>query len=93
MMEIIQGSNIEETLEKMFAYIKTQIKNPALPNSGFALDSIMQLHISFHELQLTRGSSYIDLPVWVKGKKAVLNPKNEDNEMCFKWTVFAALHH
>ena len=60
-----------------------QIENPALPNSGFTLDSIMHLDISFHELQLTQGSSYIDLPAWIKGKKAVLNPKNEDNEGVF----------
>ena len=53
----------------------------------------MHLDISFHELQLTRGSSYIDLPAWIKGKKAVLNPKNEDDEECFKWTVITALHH
>ena len=32
MMEIFQGSNIEEILEKMFAYIKTQIENPACPS-------------------------------------------------------------
>ena len=33
MMEIFQGSNIEEILEKMFAYIKTQIENPKLAQS------------------------------------------------------------
>ena len=48
MMEIFQGSNIEKILEKMFAHIKTQIENPALPESGFTLDSIMHLDISFH---------------------------------------------
>ena len=56
MMEIFQGSNIEEILEKMFAYIKTQTENPKFPKSGFTLDSIMHLDISFHKLQLTRGS-------------------------------------
>ena len=40
MTEIFQGSNIEEILEKMFAYIKIQIENPALPESGFIIDSI-----------------------------------------------------
>ena len=29
MMEIFQGSNIEEILEKMFAYVKTQIREPS----------------------------------------------------------------
>ena len=53
MMEIFQGSDIEEILERIFAYIKTGIENPALPKSGFTLDSIIHLDISFYELQLT----------------------------------------
>ena len=93
MMEIFQGSNIDEILEKMFTYIKTQIENPALPKSGFTLDSIMHLDISFHELQLTRGSTYINLPAWIANKKAVINPQNQKDEECFKWAVIAALHH
>ena len=77
MVEIFQGSNIDEILEKMFTYIKTQIENPALPKSGFTLDSIMHLDISFHELQLTRGSTYTNLPAWIANKKAVINPQNQ----------------
>ena len=41
---------------------------------------------------LTQGSSYTELPEWIKSKKAVINPQNRDEE-CFKWTVIAALHH
>ena len=93
MMEIFQGSNIDEILEKMFTYIKTQTENPALPKSGFTLDSIMHLDISFHELQLTRGSTYINLPAWIGNKKAVINPQNQKDEECFKWAVITALHH
>ena len=26
-------------------------------------------------------------------QKAVINPKNENDEECFKWAVTAALHH
>ena len=92
-MEIFQGSNIGETLEKMFGYIKTGIEKPSLPKSSFTLGNIMHLDISFHELQLTRGRSYIDLLAWIANKKAVLNPRNEDDEVCFKWAGTAALHH
>ena len=91
MMEIFQGSNIEEILEQMFAYIKTQTENPKFPKSGFTLDSIIHLDISFHELQLTRGSSYIELPAWIANKKAVINPRNEEDEECFKWAVLRSV--
>ena len=43
----------------------------------------------FHQLNLTRGSSYLPLPNWLARKKAIINPKNEDQE-CFKWAVIVA---
>ena len=92
MTEVFQGSNVEEILKGMFAHIKTQTEHPALPKSGFTLDHIMHLDIDFHQLELTRGGSHIESPDWIASKKAVINPKNKDEE-CFKWAVIAALHH
>ena len=92
MTEIFQGSDAEGILKSMFAHIKTQVEHPALPKSGFTLDHIMHLDIDFHQLELTRGASHIELPKWIAEKKAVINPKNEDEE-CFKWAVVASLHH
>ena len=33
--------------------------------------------------------SYIELPDWVKIKKCCINPKNKDDDECFKWAVTA----
>ena len=52
----------------------------------------MHLHIYFHELLLTLGSSYFKLLGWISKEKAVMNTKNND-EQYFKWAVFAASHH
>ena len=52
----------------------------------------MNLYINFHKLALTRGGSYIELPKWLKNRKAVINPQNKDEE-CFKWATSIALHH
>ena len=40
-------------------------------------------------MNLTRGSSYLPSPNWLARKKAIINPKNGDQE-CFKWAVIAA---
>ena len=48
------------------------------------------LDANFHQLNLTRGSSYLPLSPWLAEKKAIINPNNGDNE-CFKWAVIAAL--
>lgn len=53
MMEIFQGSDVEELRQHMFAHIKSQIENPVLPTGGFTLDSIMHLGINFHKPVLT----------------------------------------
>ena len=70
-------------MERMLACIKAQTENPKFPGSGFTLDKIMHLYINFHWLAFTRGSSYTELPEWIKSKKAVINLQNKD-EKCFK---------
>ena len=89
MTEFFECSDINNLIQCMLARIKTQTEHPKFPESGFSLDKIMHLFINFHRLALTRGSSYIELPGWVKNKKTAINPQNKDEE-CFKW---AALEH
>ena len=93
MTEIHQGSDLDEIIDEMLTYMKTQIKNPALTNIRFVFDEVLFLDVNFQWLDLTQGSSYIPLPDWIANKKAVINPKNENDEECLKWAVTAALHH
>ena len=93
MMEFFQGSDLEELVEQMLDYMKTQIENPALSNSRFVFDQVLYLDINFNQLNLTRGSSYIPLPEWISCKKAAINPRNEEDDECFKWAVISTLHH
>ena len=89
MTEVHQGSNLGRKVDGMFTHMKTQIENPTLVNSRFRFDEVLFLDVNFHQLNLTRGSSYIPLPDWVVKKKAIINPHNDDEE-CFKWAVTAA---
>ena len=77
----------------MFAHMRMQVENLALANSRFVFDRVLFLDVNFHQLNLTRSSSYLPLPDWISSKKAVINLKNEEDEECFKWAVLAALHH
>ena len=92
MTEFFEISDINDLIQRMFKHIKTQVENPKMPESGFSIDKITHLYINFYRLVMTRGSSYNELPEWIKSKKAVINPQNKDEE-CFKWAVIAALHH
>ena len=68
--------------------MKFQTENPALLNSRFVFDEFLYLDVNFHQLNLTRGSSYLPLPDWLARKKVIVNPHNDDEE-CFKWSVIA----
>ena len=83
MTEFFVGSDINYLIQRMLPHIKTQVEHSRMPESGFSLDKIMHLYINFHRLALTQGNSYIELPKWIKSKKAVINPQNKD-EGCFK---------
>ena len=42
---------------------------------------------------MNRGSSYINSLIWLKNKGTATNPKNTEDNECFKYTIIAALHH
>ena len=89
MTSVYRGSEPDQIVDGMIANMKFQKENPALLNSRFLFDEFLYLDINFHQLNLTRGSSYLSLPDWLTRKKAIVNPHN-DNEECFKWSVIAA---
>ena len=89
MMNVYNLSKINEIANEMIAHMCEQIENPALLNNRFVFNEVLFMDIDFHQLNLTRGFSYIPLPQWLANKKAIINPCNEDQE-CFKWAVIAA---
>ena len=93
MVEVFQGNNLGEIIKKMFTHMTMQVENPVLVNSRILFDRVLFLDIKFHKLKLTRSSSYLPLPDWTLSKKAVINPKNEEDEECFKWGPIMALYH
>ena len=59
--------------------------------SGWRLKRVLELEIHTTEYNPVGGSSYIPLLEKLRGKKAIINMKNEDNE-CFKWSMTRALN-
>ena len=74
MTGVHQGSDLNQTIDGMIAHMKTQIENPALLNSRFRFDEVLFLDINFHQLNLTRGNSYLPLPDRLARKKVIINP-------------------
>ena len=89
MLNVYNLSDMNEIVNAMISHMKQQIENPALSDSKFAFDEVVNMDVNFHQLNLMRGSSYLPLPEWLAHKKAIINPHNEVLE-CFKWAVIAA---
>ena len=45
--------------------------------SEFVFDYVQLLYHKCHKINLNRGVSYIDSPVWIKKKKGTINPINK----------------
>ena len=89
MTNVYNLNNLDQIVLEMINNISYQIENPALLNSRFVFEEVLYMDINIHRLNLTRGSSYLPLPDWLASKKAIINPKDVDQE-CFKWAVIAA---
>ena len=90
MLNVYNLCDMNEIVNAMISHMKQQIENPVLSDSKFVFDEVVNMDVNFHQLNLTRGSSYLPLPDWLARKKAIINPKNSDLE-CFKWAVIAAM--
>ena len=49
--------------------------------SEFIFNSVDALHYDLNKISLTRGGSNINSPEWPKNKKAIINPKNSDDNV------------
>jgi len=92
---VMEGMDMEEFLDEMRAYLMQQYEMMlnTMEASDYVFVRIVEMTYHCHRVDLNRGGSYIELPDWVKNKKCCINPKNKDDDKCFKWAVIAALHH
>ena len=61
--------------------------------SSFTFERVDLLVYYLHKISLNKGSSYLNSPIWLKNKGATIDPKNTEDNECFKYAIIAALHH
>ncbi|CAA9998755.1 unnamed protein product, partial [Nesidiocoris tenuis] len=66
-------------------------KNQPSQGSGWTLSRVRRLVMNFSQYHPLKGSSFVELPKWVKDKKACINVQNTDN-FCFIYCVLCALN-
>ena len=79
--------DIEEVIQRMEAKISELLEKMEMAvGSGWAFLRNEDLKLRFAEFK-PMGSSYVEIPEWIKNKKAVINILNTTDNECFKWCV------
>src|SRR3989442_1361012 len=60
--------------------------------SDYVVDNLEKLEIYTCTYNPVGGSSYIVLPKFLADKKCIINVKNEDDELCFAYSILAQLY-
>lgn len=64
-----------------------RIDDMELRGSGFSLGEILELYVQVSQFEVLAGSSFIDLPQFLKNKRAIINVQNNDNK-CFNMLCY-----
>ena len=88
----LEGTDENELYGVMIDTIEEKIqKVERAEGTGWHFHSVISLELHTAEWVPLRGSSYIELPEYLKNKKAITNIKNDDDK-CFLWCVLRALN-
>ena len=93
-VEIMFGDDNDDIIEQLFeSFLQKYEENlqNKVKGSDFEFDGVNFLYYDFIKTSINRGGSYIDSPKWLKDKKSIINPKNNDNK-CFQYAVTLALN-
>src|SRR6056300_692760 len=86
---ITQATDLNMLFERIIAFILELFASFQNRGSGWIFKKILYLDIHINKHNPISGSSYIKLPRKLTLKKAIINPKNKDNQ-CFKWAITIA---
>ena len=89
---ITQSNDLNEIYEEIRDHILESFSSYEGRGSGWKFMGIQYLEILITKVSFFGGSSYIELPLEIKNKKACVNVKN-NNQECFKFSILAALYY
>lgn len=83
--------NFSAIYDQVTSILLNKIEEFQERDSGWTFLNNSYLEVNINKYQPLSGSSYVELPIHIKKKKACLNIQNKDN-YCFFWCVTAALY-
>ena len=92
---IMWGSNTDDIIRELFRSFlhNYQEELKIIKGSDFVFESVELMDYKLHRVRLRRGGSYIKSPEWLLHKGATINPKNENDDECLRWSTISALNY
>ena len=88
---ISNEDELTQALEDSVKQILLQIQNLEASASNLRFKKILTITIHYDKYDPTRAGRYIELPEWIKLKKACINIKNRDQK-CFKYCIQSVVY-
>ena len=89
---ILEGTDVSDLYNEMAEEIEEEIqKVQDAEGSGWQFTAVEKMVLHTTKWDPINAGSYIDLPPFLKNKKALINMQNQDDE-CFKWSILRALN-
>ena len=87
---IYHEQEINESITASFNNIILRMEEMgnSLSSSGHSFDHIYKFELFSNKVSPLQANSYIELPHFIKNKKACINPQNKDDNECFKWCMY-----
>ena len=93
----IMGSETENAIDTLLNTILDRIQQAIVTSnergSGFIHEIVALLYYYFQKIDIKRGEPYIMSPNGIISKKATINPKNEKDNGCLKWSIIGGLNY
>ena len=96
-VEVNLGSDIENVIDTLLNMLLRNFQHIQETSnergSEFIPDSVELLEYELHNVNIIRTESYLPSPAWIASKKATINPKYENDNKSFQWSIIAGLNY
>ena len=82
-----ESDDFSDLFDEMIGYPLQSIDKFKKNGSGWVFDHVEYFDISIDPFEPLSGSSYIPTPKILANRKAIINPKNENDNECFKYAI------
>lgn len=85
--ELFLESDVSKILDNSIKNICYEEQTYESHKSGWALHNVDGILLRINKYRPLKGSSYIALPNFLISRNCIINPKNLNDEKCFKWAI------